>query len=533
MRNPTSHRRTRKRLLYSVAALGAATGIGAAVTLAVGPAGAQPAAAVLDKRGSVLSHRAPGKTGALGVTFGFESETVHGIGYQNQIPLYDAAKGTTAEFWDNYVEELVTAGVDFVAVDTRGYRPGSAVPNDTGDPRALTGLVDAIKRGGYTRRLKIAALDDTVGSMTNKKNWTKHNTYGTVDPPFDMADATGTGEGGYQYLWDHDLRAYFQSIPDSMLYKVNGKPLIYLWSDNSPAFTNQGNGNSARLLGYVRSHARSEFDENPYLVVDNSWVQHDGAALSSVIDGADGWFGLTTPYTNQTYKGVTYGATLPGFYEPQHNMVIDPKHGRTLATNLKGTVNHSDRLTLVEGFADWQEGAALWRTEAAPYSKTQRDYPNQDINILRRYSRTPFPGNLVVQAETADAVHDTTPGNRRNVYRTDDLDTEPTTDKSGGWDVGSTATGEWEQWREVPMQGTENLKVRVATPRAHTRIRFVVDGIAGPVVSVPDTGGWQRWRTVDAGTFRFSKGTYHTVRLQIVTGGLNINWWQARRLTHP
>jgi hypothetical protein len=64
----------------------------------------------------------------------------------------------------------VSAGVDFVAVDTRGYIPGSAVPNQGGDPRALAGLVDAINRGGYADKLKIAAFDDIPASMTDKKN---------------------------------------------------------------------------------------------------------------------------------------------------------------------------------------------------------------------------------------------------------------------------------------------------------------------------------------------------------------------------
>jgi hypothetical protein len=86
---------------------------------------------------------------------GFDTTTLAGGPYENQgsqtynFPLYEAARGTTPQFWDNHVEELVSAGVDFVAVDTRGYILGSAVPNQGGDPRALAGLVDAINRGGY------------------------------------------------------------------------------------------------------------------------------------------------------------------------------------------------------------------------------------------------------------------------------------------------------------------------------------------------------------------------------------------------
>jgi hypothetical protein len=518
--------------------------LGAAVTAAAlwwaspasgwGASHADAASAVVDTGGTTLSHRGAGTTGALGVTFGFEDRTIKGGPYDNQgnqiynLPMYDAAKSSAADFWLSSVEQLVAAGVDYVAVDTRGYIPGSAVPNQGGDPRALTDLVAAINKAGAAGKLKIAAFDDIPASMTDKKNQVKHHS-GGYSPPFDMGDTTGAGEGGYQYLWDNDLKAFYQAVPDSMLYKVNGQPLVYLWSDNSFAFSNQGNGNSARLLSYVRGQAQAQFKENPYFVVDQSWVKND-PAVSSVANGQDGWFGVPSPtYTNMTLNGTTTGATVPSFHfvNGSSNMVIDPAHGQTFANDLLNTVGKNDALTLVEGFTDWPENAALWRTENAPYATTQRDYPGQDINILRRYSRTPFPATTTVQAETADSVGDSTPTNTLGVYRDDALDVQTTSDTGGGWNVGAIATGEWEQWNEVPMQGTQNLKVRVASPLTGAQVRFVVDGVAGPTVNVPTTGGWQTWQTVDAGTFQFNAGSYHTVRLEYLKGGLNVNDWQA------
>ena len=508
-------------------------------TSTVTSAAATSSTPVVDPGGSTLSHRKAGVTGALGVTFGFEDRTIAGGPYDNQgnqiynYPLYEASTGSAAAFWDNYVEELVSAGVDFVAVDTRGYIPGSAVPNEGGDPRELSQLVDAINRAGDADKLKIAALDDTPASMTDKKNQIVHHT-GGYSPPFDMGDTTGAREGGYQYLWDNDLKAFFQAVPDNLLYKVDGQPLVYLWSDNSFAFTNQGSGNSARLLQYVRSQAQSTFGENPYFVVDQSWLQND-PSTASVANGEDDWFGVPGPtYTNQTFNGSSYGVTVPSFHvvTAAANMVIDPNHGQTLVNDLEATVGAGDKLTLVEGFTDWPEGAALWRTQDAPYSTTQRDYPNQDLQILRRYSRTPFPADMTVQAESADAVSGTL-GNPWNLYRGDGLGVQTTTDIGGGWNVGDIAAGESEQWDEVPMQGTEDLQVRVATPNAGGALRFVIDGVAGPVVNVPNTGGWQTWQTVDAGTFIFNPGTYHTVRIQYLTGAMNINWWKAVSVKTP
>jgi hypothetical protein len=525
----------RRRWLVSfLAVVTAAAGLSVARISIAASAAAGSSTPVIDLDGSTLSHRKTGATGGLGVTFGFEDRTLAGGPYDNQgnqiynDPLYEANTGPTASFWDNYVEELVSAGVDFVAVDTRGYVPGSSVPNGGGDPRELSQLVDAINRAGAADKLKVAAFDDTPASMTDKKNQIKHHT-GGYTPTFDMGDTTGAGEGGYQYLWDNDLKAFFQAVPDNLLYKVDGQPLVYLWSDNSFAFTNQGNGNSAKMLQYVRSQAESTFGESPYFVLDQSWLQND-PSTASVANGADDWFGVPSPtYTNRSFNGSSYGVTVPSFHfvAGTTNMVIDPNHGQTLVNNLEATVDAGDKLTLVEGFSDWPEGAGLWRTVNAPYGTTQRDYPNQDLGILRRYSRTPFPTDMTVQAESADAVHDTTPGNTWNLYRGDDLDVQATTDIGGGWNVGQVDAGEWERWNEVPMQGTQDIQVRVATPTAGAQFRFVIDGVAGPVINVPDTGGWQTWQTVDAGTFQFNPGTYHTVRIEQLTGGQNINWWKA------
>ncbi|HWG22503.1 DUF5010 domain-containing protein [Actinospica sp.] len=527
--------RPRQRSLLIITAL-ACTGLAGFQLLGSGAnhaaaVGTAVTAAVTDTGGATLSHRSSTDTGALGVTFSFETNSLAGGPYTDSwpihnVPMYEANTAGTAQFWLNYVEQLVSAGVDYVAVDTRGYIPGSTVPNEGGDPRELTQLVNAINQAGDAGKLKIAAFDDTPASMTDKMNQIVHGS-GGYSPPFDFSVTTGSGNGGYKYLWNNDLEAFFQAVPSSMLYKVNGQPLIYLWSDNSFAFANQGNGNSARYLSYVRSQAESTFNENPYFVVDDSWVKND-SAVAGVVQGEDDWFGVPTPtYTNQALGGQTFGATVPSFEEVDStaNRLIDPNHGNTFVTDLTDTVGKNDTLTLVEGFSDWPENAAMWRTEAGSYTTTHRDYPGQDINILRRYSKTPFPSPLTVQAETADTITGAQ-ANPFKVYRPD-LGVQTTTDTGGGWNVGGLTTGETETWDQVPMQGTENLSVRVASPNTGSQFRFVIDGVTGPTITVPNTGGWQTWQTVSAGSFTFNPGTYHTVEIQYLTGGFNVNWWQA------
>ncbi|MGV9915606.1 DUF5010 domain-containing protein, partial [Streptomyces tendae] len=642
-------------------ALAALTAVG---TATVAPAASAADTPIVVDGGTVLPGRVAGKTGAVGVTFGFSDITLSGGPYDQPVnknfnrPMYQPKADDPASFWDNYVEELVTAGVDFVAVDLRGFGPDNAVPDGAGDPRALTPLIDAINRRGVAGQLKIAALDDTPATLTDKKNRAVHHT-GGYEPPFDIGDADGTGEGGYKFFWDYNQREFFKRVPSDMLYKVDGRPLIYEWSVNDFAFTNQGNGNLSKLLQYVRSRAKAEFGIDPYYVVDSSWPDRDPTVISQ-IDGINNWFTLPTGWTNATYQpiidngqltftegwayqtsdgagdykntyqttsqpgasvtysfigtgvqylartasgqgsvdvsvdgqapvtvrldgssalktqqtvfeksgltdgthtvkvtnkaatpvsvdgfkvltnraaslnGRTYGVATPGFrvVNDTTDMVMDADHGRHLNRTMDATVNGGADITLVEGFTDWEENAMVARTAEGTYAERLTDFPNQMIDITRQYSADPFPQTLRVEAETADAHSGATPGNN-GVYRGGDLDVEPTGDTGGGWNVGDIAPGQTLTWRSEPMQGTVKLSARLATPNDGATVRFVVDGVAGPTVNVPNTGDWQKYTTVDAGTFQFRAGTHHEVRLEFPAGALNANHWTATTLSPP
>src|SRR5262249_23020266 len=156
------------------------------------------------------------------------------------------------------------------------------------------------------------------------------------------------------------------------------------------------------------------------------------------------------------------------------SMILDANHGQTFNTNLTMTAGYKCQATLIEGFSDWEENCSVWRSKDTTYY----DYPNQRINILRKYSNNPFPAGMKVEAEACDSFNDTTSGNAGNVFRDGNLDVQATTDTNGGWNVYNTAAGEWLQWQEIPMQGSTTLKLRVASAAAGAQVRFVVDGVA-------------------------------------------------------
>jgi len=129
------------------------------------------------------------------------------------------------------------------------------------------------------------------------------------------------------------------------------------------------------------------------------------------------------------------------------------------------------------------------------------------------------------------AYYDTTLGNAGNVYRlSDSVDLEATSDTDGGYDVTSTAAGEWLEYSvNVLAAGSYNLDTRLANSAAGGSFRLDLDrtNLTGSI-SVPNTGGLQTWQTVTASNLILSAGP-HILRLTLETNAVsgyvgNFNW---------
>lgn len=468
--------------------------------------------------------------GPLGVTMGFERQVRDGGPYVVKddpiynVPMFKVPSEDKELFWDDIVEQLDHAGVDFVAPVLRGHMDENdehfhEVLNGHGDPRMLTKLVEAIERRGLQEQIKISCLDDIPASWTAKKNLAIGNGY-RWEPKFDLAD-----ESLYIYIWERNLQPFFKTVPDELRFKIDGRPVIYLWQAADLWMENHRTEAAGKALRYIKERSMEEFGFEPYIIVHRSW-ERNHRSTKTVADGIHDWFHMNNGWTNYKYKKNRYGIAIPEFNKPNENsnMIIDPEHGRFFESTLQKTVDSGALVTMVEGFTDFYENAAMWRAKEAPYEVTHYDYPNQRLNILRKYSSNPFPANRRIDAETADSYYDTTQGNR-GIYRDGDLDIENCTDSVGGWNVTDTEAGEWLEWKEIPLNGPTEFKVRIATEDDNASLRFIVDGEPGPVISLPNTGGLQSWQTIDAGSFDLEERSYHTVRIEFLSSGINLNYW--------
>ena len=146
-----------------------------------------------------------------------------------------------------------------------------------------------------------------------------------------------------------------------------------------------------------------------------------------------------------------------------------------------------------------------------------------------RKNPTKIPG--IVQAEHFDrggegvAYHDTSSGNAGRVFRTSDwVDLAPAKDSGGGYCVNRTTKGEWIEYTlNIPATGYYDLGVRVASLGTGGRFHLELDRARKTsMLTVPNTGGWQKWKTITVKYVLLPAGT-HVLRLAMDSVGARGN----------
>jgi len=446
------------------------------------------------------------------------------------ISLYNPDSANPNATWDSWAEQMAQAGVDFVCPNLTGSQP-----NTGGSPTQMLALLNVIRNRGLTNQIKFAAFDDNAASWTAQWNLANGRGYGYAQK-FDMADTNN-----WRYIYDYNYKVFFQTIPDQNRFKINGRPLIMIWSGNTVTFLTNMQGNASQAIMYVRQRCQADFGFNPFIVLSQDFFSNDSTCNNAgVADGSHSWFiaGPSGPaHTLTTKNGSKIGVAVPQFQRAGQGGFLDPNHGLLFETGLSNTVGQNALLTLCEGFTDYEEDAAMWRVRnlaangsALVYTNTYYDYPNQRINILRKHSNWSFPAFMKFEAEGCDNYGGAAGGNGKvNYYRNGNIAIEPTSDAGGGHNIGWIQPGEWFEWLQVPIQGSQvYLQARVASPGNGSQLHFQIDGTNYPAIPIPNTGGSQAWTTVECGPFFFSKGSFHTVRIVCDTSGFNLNYWQYR-----
>jgi M6 family metalloprotease-like protein len=154
---------------------------------------------------------------------------------------------------------------------------------------------------------------------------------------------------------------------------------------------------------------------------------------------------------------------------------------------------------------------------------------------------TPFTGSPIplpgtIEAENFDhggaeiAYHDTSTGNSGGAYRNTAVDLQIARDTGGGYNIGWVAAGEWLNYTvNVAQTGPYTIELRVASSGTGGTFHVEANGADKTgALEVPNTGGWQTWRTVQHSSVMLVAGTQVVRLVADAVGGTgavgNVNW---------
>ncbi|WP_048688998.1 di-heme oxidoredictase family protein [Catenovulum maritimum] len=138
------------------------------------------------------------------------------------------------------------------------------------------------------------------------------------------------------------------------------------------------------------------------------------------------------------------------------------------------------------------------------------------------------PSEILVEAESYQAYHDSDIGNLGGQFTNDDVDIEATTDTGGGFNLGWTVRDEWLEYQIEASSATYVLDARVASEVSSGKFDIFVDDQKFATLSVNSTSGWQNFTTIESSETGFITQGTHTVRLSVVSGDFNLNWFKFR-----
>ena len=100
---------------------------------------------------------------------------------------------------------------------------------------------------------------------------------------------------------------------------------------------------------------------------------------------------------------------------------------------------------------------------------------------------------------------------------------EDTEDEGGGKNIGFLDAGDWVKYKiDVSAIGDYKLELRSAGESATGSIDIYVDNTYKKSISLTSSGGWQLWKST-IGSLELDEGL-HELRIDIKTGGFNLNW---------
>lgn len=105
------------------------------------------------------------------------------------------------------------------------------------------------------------------------------------------------------------------------------------------------------------------------------------------------------------------------------------------------------------------------------------------------------------------------------------IDVELTSNEGGGENIGFIDAGDWWEYTlDINSAGSYNIEYRLASLWGSVGFNLLLDGVQIASQTVTKTGDWQSWITIDGEEILDLPAGEHTLRVNAVGGGFNLNW---------
>jgi glucosylceramidase len=366
-------------------------------------------------------------------------------------------------------------------------------------------LMDAVTQSNVLRNYVLPAL--AASNLTTKVLVYDHNWDDPSYPTTIFSDAT--------------LLASSQ-IAGTAWHGYGGTPGAMLTLANQ--FPGRGNYETEHSGGtWVGDQVRADFEEITHCM--RSWAKTYvkwNLASDQNYGPNTGGCNTCTPlvYVNTSTLALSYGIE---FYTLGHfSKFVLPGAYRIYSGNASGVVSAA--------FLNPDGSKALVAFNDTTSSETfQVQWGSKSFT----YTLASFAGATFTWTGTQNGGYTVNPTNQIQASSFNSvfgLQTEPTTDLWGGYDVGYANNGDYAVYQNVNFAaGFTNVNARIASAGSGGTLEFRLDSPTGTLIGVatlPVTGGWQTWQTVSGSVSNVSG--LHNLYI-VFKGGSgigNLNWFQ-------
>jgi pimeloyl-ACP methyl ester carboxylesterase len=220
---------------------------------------------------------------------------------------------------------------------------------------------------------------------------------------------------------------------------------------------------------------------------------------------ADGGGGQDVGYINSG-SWMDYAVNVPssGTYTVSFRVASVVGNASLSLKKSDGTVLSTVNLPNTGGYQSWQTvSTTVNLTAGQQMLRVYSNSTNWNINWLQfanNVTTTPTPAPVTTGTSGAASNGTTIHIEAENYTTMNSVQKETTSDVGGGQDVGYISQGSWLAYSISPSaSGTYTVSFRVATiaNSAHFQLKNA-SGVVLATVNLPNTGGWQKWKTVTA-----------------------------------